>query len=217
MALVKICGLSTPESVAAAIEGGADFLGFVFYPRSPRNVTLDQAAALTKKVPAAVRTAALTVDADDTLLGDIVSIMRPGLLQLHGHETPERVADIRARFATPVMKVLSVAGEADVARASAYEPVADMLMFDAKPPKEMKDALPGGNALRFDWQLLAGTHFGKPWLLAGGLTPDNVAEAIRTSGAPGVDVSSGVEDAPGRKSIPLIRAFLRAAKAAKAA
>ncbi|EKE76933.1 phosphoribosylanthranilate isomerase [Oceanibaculum indicum] len=214
MTLVKICGLSTPESVAAAIEGGADFLGFVFYPRSPRNVTPEQATELTKPVPAAVRTVALTVDADDALLETIVATMRPGLLQLHGHETPERVADIRSRFGTPVMKVLSVASAEDVAKASAYEPVAGMLMFDAKPPKEMKDALPGGNALRFDWQLLAGAHFGKPWLLAGGLTPDNVAEAIRTSGAPGVDVSSGVEDAPGRKSIPLIRAFLKAAKAA---
>lgn len=214
MTLVKICGLSTPESVAAAVEGGADFLGFVFYPRSPRNVTPDQAAELTKPVPPAVRTVALTADADDALLETIVATMRPGLLQLHGHETPERVADIRSRFGTPVMKVLSVASAEDVAKASAYEPVADMLMFDAKPPKEMKDALPGGNALRFDWQLLAGAHFGKPWLLAGGLTPDNVAEAIRTSGAPGVDVSSGVEDAPGRKSIPLIRAFLKAAKAA---
>ncbi|MCH2395615.1 phosphoribosylanthranilate isomerase [Oceanibaculum sp.] len=214
MTLVKICGLSTPESVAAAIEGGADFLGFVFYPRSPRNVTPDQAAELTKPVPAAVRTVALTVDADDVLLETIIAAMRPGLLQLHGHETPERVAEIRSRFGTPVMKVLSVASAEDVAKASAYEPVADMLMFDAKPPKEMKDALPGGNALRFDWQLLAGAHFGKPWLLAGGLTPENVAEAIRTSGAPGVDVSSGVEDAPGQKSIPLIRAFLKAAKAA---
>lgn len=214
MTLVKICGLSTQESVAAAIEGGADFLGFVFYPRSPRNVTPDQAADLVKPVPASVRTVALTVDADDALLKTIAATMRPGLLQLHGHETPERVADIRSRFDTPVMKVLSVASADDVAKAGAYEPVADMLMFDAKPPKEMKDALPGGNALRFDWQLLAGAHFGKPWLLAGGLTPDNVAEAIRTSGAPGVDVSSGVEDAPGRKSIPLIRAFLRAAKAA---
>jgi phosphoribosylanthranilate isomerase len=214
MTLVKICGLSTPESVAAAVADGADFLGFVFYPRSPRHVTPELAADLTKMVPPAVRTTALTVDADDALLESIVSIMRPGLLQLHGHETPARVADIRSRFSVPVMKVLSVAGEADVARASAYEPVADMLMFDAKPPKEMKDALPGGNALRFDWQLLAGARFGKPWLLAGGLTPDNVAEAIRTSGAPGVDVSSGVEDAPGRKSIPLIRAFLKAAKAA---
>lgn len=214
MTLVKICGLSTPESVAAAIEAGADFLGFVFYPRSPRNVTPEQAAELTKPVLPAVRTVALTVDADDALLETIIAAMRPGLLQLHGHETPERVAEIRSRFGTPVMKVLSVASAEDVAKASAYEPVADMLMFDAKPPKEMKDALPGGNALRFDWRLLAGARFGKPWLLAGGLTPDNVAEAIRTSGAPGVDVSSGVEDAPGQKSIPLIRAFLKAAKAA---
>ncbi|MFO7481166.1 phosphoribosylanthranilate isomerase [Oceanibaculum nanhaiense] len=214
MALVKICGLSTPQSVAAAIAGGADFLGFVFYPRSPRNVTPEQAAELTKPVPASIRTVALTVDADDALLEIILSTMHPGLLQLHGHETPARVADIRSRFGVPVMKVLSVAGAEDVAKAGDYEPVADMLMFDAKPPKEMKGALPGGNALRFDWQLLAGTHFGKPWLLAGGLTPDNVAEAIHTSGAPGVDVSSGVEDAPGRKSIPLIRAFLKAAKAA---
>lgn len=214
MTQVKICGLSTPETVAAAIAGGADFLGFVFYPRSPRNVTPELAAELAKPVPAAVRTVALTVDAGDAQLEGIVAAMRPGLLQLHGHETPARVADIRTRFGVPVMKVLSVAGEDDVAKASAYEPVADMLMFDARPPKEMTDALPGGNALRFDWQLLAGAHFGKPWLLAGGLTPDNVAEAIRISGAPGVDVSSGVEDSPGRKSIPLIQAFLKAAKAA---
>ncbi|MBU2090658.1 MAG: phosphoribosylanthranilate isomerase [Alphaproteobacteria bacterium] len=214
MTQVKICGLSTPESVAAAIEGGADYLGFVFYPRSPRNVTPEQAALLAAPVPLSVQTVALTVDASDALLQTIIDTMGPAILQLHGHETPERVAEIRQRFGVPVMKVLSVAGPEDVATAHAYEDIADRLMFDARPPKDMANALPGGNALRFDWTLLAGTSWKKPWLLAGGLTPDNVAEAIRISGAPGVDVSSGVEDAPGRKSIPLIQAFLKAAKTA---
>ncbi|MBU0725048.1 MAG: phosphoribosylanthranilate isomerase [Alphaproteobacteria bacterium] len=214
MTQVKICGLSTPESVAAAIEGGADYLGFVFYPRSPRNVTPEQAALLAAPVPLSVQTVALTVDASDALLQTIIDTMGPAILQLHGHETPERVTEIRQRFGVPVMKVLSVAGPEDVAAAHAYEDIADRLMFDARPPKDMANALPGGNALRFDWTLLAGTSWKKPWLLAGGLTPDNVAEAIRISGAPGVDVSSGVEDAPGRKSIPLIQAFLKAAKTA---
>lgn len=212
MTQVKICGLSTPESVATAIDGGADYLGFVFYPRSPRNVTPEQAALLAAPVPLSVQTVALTVDASDALLQTIIDTMGPAILQLHGHETPERVAEIRQRFGVPVMKVLSVAGPEDVAAAHAYEDIAELLMFDARPPKDMANALPGGNALRFDWTLLAGTSWKKPWLLAGGLTPDNVAEAIRISGAPGVDVSSGVEDAPGRKSIPLIQAFLKAAK-----
>lgn len=210
---VKICGLSTPEAVAAAIEGGADYIGFVFYPRSPRHVTPQQAAMLAKAVPASVKIVALTVDASDDLLGEIVEELRPALLQLHGDETPARVAETRQRYGVPVMKVLSVAGPEDIAAAHAYEDGADRLMFDAKPPREKKDALPGGNALSFDWHLLAGTHWKKPWLLAGGLRPENVAEAIRISGAPGVDVSSGVEEAPGRKSTALIKAFLKAAKA----
>ena len=214
MTQVKICGLSTPESVAAAIDGGADYLGFVFYPRSPRNVTPEQAALLAAPVPLSVQTVALTVDASDALLQTIIDTMGPAILQLHGHETPERVADIRQRFGVPVMKVLSVAGPEDVAAAHAYEDIAELLMFDARPPKDMANALPGGNALRFDWTLLASTSWKKPWLLAGGLTPDNVAEAIRISGAPGVDVSSGVEDAPGHKSVALIQAFLKAAKTA---
>jgi len=209
---VKICGINAPAALAAAVEGGADYVGFVFYPPSPRAVTPAAAAALAAAAPARLRKVALVVDADDALLQEILDAAPIDLLQLHGSESVERVAAVRARFGVPVMKVLRVAGAGDVAAAAAYEPVADRLLFDAKPPRDMTGALPGGNALAFDWQLLAGRTWALPWMLSGGLNADNVAEALRVSGARAVDVSSGVEDRPGVKNPDKIRAFIAAAK-----
>ena len=209
---VKICGLSNPESVEAALAGGADLLGFVFYPKSPRYVTPDQAARLARYAGERALRVGLFVDPSDDLLSSIVAAAPLDLLQLHGKETPARVAEIRERFGHPVMKALPVAGPDDLAAADDYLPVADRLLFDAKPPKGMKDALPGGNALAFDWTLLAGRDWPRPWMLAGGLTPENLGEAVKTSGARRVDVSSGVESKPGVKDPERIKALLRVAK-----
>ncbi len=206
---VKICGLNTAETIAAAVEGGAAYLGFNFYPKSPRAVTPETAARLAAAVPANVAKVALVVDAEDRLLDEVAEALSPDIFQLHGRETPERVAAIKARNGRRVMKALSIATEADVAAARAYEGVADLLMFDAKPPP---GGLPGGNGLPFDWRLLKDSRWSVPWMLAGGLTPDNVAEAIRSTGATRVDVSSGVEDRPGVKSPEKIRRFLAAAR-----
>jgi phosphoribosylanthranilate isomerase len=208
----KICGLKTPETVAAAVEGGAALVGFNFYGRSPRCVDPATAKALGARVPAAIRKVGLLVDESDVRIAEILSRCDLDLLQLHGHETPERVAAIRARFGKEVIKAIPVSEAADLDRAAAYESVADYLMFDAKPPKAMANALPGGNALSFDWTLLAGRNFQVPWLLAGGLTPDNLIDAVRISGAPMVDVSSGVEDRPGEKNVSKIKAFLDATR-----
>ena len=210
-AAVKICGLKSPEAIEAAIEGGAAYLGFNFYPTSPRSLTPEAAARLAAAVPANVAKVALVVDAEDRLLDDIAEALSPDIFQLHGHETPERVAGIKARNGRQVMKVVSIATEADVAAARAYEGVADLLMFDAKPPP---GGLPGGNGLAFDWRLLKDAQWSLPWMLAGGLTPETVAEAIRSTGATRVDVASGVEDRPGVKSPDKIRRFLAAAKGA---
>ncbi|MEK9723590.1 MAG: phosphoribosylanthranilate isomerase [Rhodospirillaceae bacterium] len=209
---VKICGLRDAAAVAAAVEAGAEMVGFVFFPPSPRSMDVDAAAALTAAVPPGVTRVALSVDADDDLLAAIADRAGVDMLQLHGKETPKRVTEIRARFGLPVMKAVAIAGPKDVVRARTYEAVADRLMFDAKPPKDA--TRPGGNALTFDWELIAGETWAKPWVLAGGLTVDNVAEAIRVSGAAAVDVSSGVEDAPGDKNPEKIRAFVAAAKSA---
>jgi phosphoribosylanthranilate isomerase len=208
----KICGLKTPEAVAAAIEGGASFVGFVFYGRSPRCVDPATVKQLGARVPPAVRKVGLLVDESDERIAEILDACDLDLLQLHGHETPERVAEIRARFDRKVIKAIPVSEAADLARAASYVPVADYLMFDAKPPKSMTAALPGGNALSFDWTLLAGRRFTLPWFLAGGLTPDNLIDAVRISGAPMVDVSSGVEDRPGEKNVSKIKAFLDAGR-----
>jgi phosphoribosylanthranilate isomerase len=210
--LAKICGLKTRETVAAAVEGGAALVGFNFYGRSPRCVDPAAAARLAAQVPPSVRKVGLLVDDEDARIAAVLAACALDLLQLHGRETPERVAEIRARFAKPVIKVISVSDAADLDRAAAYEDVADYLMFDAKPPKSMANALPGGNAVSFDWTLLSNRRFRKPWLLAGGLTPDNLVEAVRISGAPMVDVSSGVEDRPGEKNVSKIKDFLDAAK-----
>ena len=208
----KICGLKTPEAVAAAVEGGASMIGFNFYGRSPRCVDPATAGRLAALVPSSVRKVGLLVDDSDDRIAEILAACDLDLLQLHGHETPERVAAIRARFGKPVIKVISVSDAADLDRAAAYEDVADYLMFDAKPPKSMVGALPGGNAISFDWTLLAGRRFRRPWLLAGGLTADNLTEAARISGAPTLDVSSGVEDRPGEKNVSKIKAFLDATR-----
>ncbi|BBK34977.1 N-(5'-phosphoribosyl)anthranilate isomerase [Allostella sp. ATCC 35155] len=209
---VKICGLSRPEAVAAAVAGGAAFVGFVFYPRSPRAVTPDEAGQLAAAVPAGIVRTGLFVDADDEAIAATLAAAPLDLLQLHGDETPERVAAIRAHFGRSVMKVLPIAEEEDVAAADRYLAVVDRLMFDAKPPRR-PGALPGGNGLAFDWRLLAGRSWPVPWMLAGGLTAATLAEAVRLTGAPAVDVSSGVEDAPGVKSVAKIAAFLAAARA----
>lgn len=211
MVQVKICGLKTAEAMDAAVTAGADLVGFVFFKKSPRHVTPAIAGGLARRVPVGVLKVGLTVDATDDELAAITGNGAVDVLQLHGHETPARAAEIRHRFGLPVMKALPVAGPADIAAARAYEGVVDRLLFDAKPPSGAER--PGGNALAFDWGLLAGTRWNLPWLLAGGLTPDNVQAAIRVSGAPGVDVSSGVETAPGVKSTELIDAFIKAAKA----
>ena len=209
---VKICGVNTPAALAAAVEGGADYLGFNFYPPSPRYVTPEAVREIAAPTPEFVTKVGVVVDLDDAALAAILARAPLDMLQLHGREDPERVAEIRARFGLPVMKTVRIAGADDVAAAEAYCSAADRLLFDAKPPKDMTGALPGGNALALDWRLLAGKAWPIPWLLAGGLDAENLAEAVRTSGARALDVSSGVEDAPGRKSPDKIRAFLTAAK-----
>jgi len=208
---VKICGLMAEEAVATAVAGGARFVGFVFFPPSPRSLTPQRAAELTGAVPAGVTKVALTVDADDDYLDAIVAKAGVDMLQFHGTEPPERVSAIRERHGLPVMKAVAIAGPGDIGNARAYEAVADRLLFDARPPEGA--TRPGGNALAFDWELIRGETWRLPWTLAGGLHAGNVAEAVRTSGASAVDVSSGVEDAPGVKNVAKIKAFLAAANA----
>lgn len=209
---VKICGLTEPETLRAAIDGGARWIGLVFYPPSPRSVAPSLAAELARMVPTAVRTVGLFVDADDDFLDHVVSQVPFDLLQLHGKETPERVAAVKAAFNIPVMKAIKVGGPEDLERAKDYAAVCDRLLFDAKPPAKVA-ALPGGNGIAFDWTLLTGRTWSRPWMLSGGLNAGNLADAIRTTGAPAVDVSSGVEDRPGHKDPALIRAFLETAAA----
>jgi len=206
---VKICGLREEAHVAAAVEAGARYVGFVFFAKSPRNVTVEVAARLAATVPPGVAKVALVVDATDTALDSIVAAVPLDMLQLHGQESPERVAGIRARYGLPVMKAVGIAGPEDVEKIALYGKVADQILVDAKAPKGA--VLPGGNGLAFDWTLIARKYWPCPWMLAGGLTPENVAEAIRLTGAQQVDVSSGVEIAPGVKDAALIRAFVAAA------
>lgn len=207
---VKICGVSTPEAIRAAVEGGARYVGFVFYPKSPRAVTPELARQLALTIPTGIRAVGLFVDPDDDLLERVLGTVPLDLIQLHGSETPERVAEIRRRWSIPVMKAIRIGGPADVESAAAYEGVADRLLFDARPPTNVA-SLPGGNGLAFDWSLVAGRRWLTPWMLSGGLSAENVAEAIRATGATAVDVSSGVEDRPGHKTSERIRAFLEAA------
>jgi phosphoribosylanthranilate isomerase len=203
---VKICGLKEGEHVAASVDGGATHAGFIFFQKSPRNVTIDQARGLFDAVRGRVLGVAVTVDADDEFLDRLVAGMRPSMLQLHGGETPARVAEVRARHGLPVMKALSVREAGDIRAALPYVGVADRLLFDAKPPKGAE--LPGGNGLSFDWSLLDGLDAGMNYMLSGGINAGNVADAVRNTGASGLDVSSGVEIAPGIKDAGLIREFL---------
>ena len=211
---VKICGLKTREALDAALDGGADYVGFVFYPPSPRNVTPGEAAPLADLARGRAAIVALCVDADDALLSAIVRSVKPDLLQLHGSETPERVSEIKERYGIAVMKAIKVETTEDAAGALAYAGIADLVLFDAKAPKGLAGALPGGNGLAFDWRVLEHVKGKVPYMLSGGLTPWNVAEAIRLTGASEVDVSSGVETTPGEKDTGLIAAFLAAAHAA---
>jgi phosphoribosylanthranilate isomerase len=207
----KICGLANEEAVAAAIEGGAAYLGFVFYPPSPRAVSPACAAALCAAVPVSVRRVGLFVDADDSAIAAALDAVPLDILQFHGREGPERVAEVKTRFGRPVMKAIAIAAAADVAAAALYEDCADLLLFDAKPPRR-DGALPGGNGLAFDWHLIAGRRWRLPWMLSGGLTAALLPEAVRISGARAVDVSSGVERRPGDKDPEKIREFLAVAR-----
>lgn len=211
-ARAKICGLTTPETLDSALAGGAAFVGAVIFPRSPRHIEPLHAATLFEQARGKAKIVAVTVDADDTLLTEIALILKPDLIQLHGKETPERAAQVRTLTGAGIIRALSVRTAEDIEAAGGWEPVVDHLMFDAKPPEG--SALPGGVGASFDWSLLAGRSFGRPWFLAGGLDPDNVAGAIRTTGAPLVDVSSGVESAPGVKDPARIAAFLTAVRTA---
>lgn len=206
---MKFCGLTRAEDVSAAAEAGAAYMGLVFYPGSPRCVTFETARALAMLAPPGLAKVALTVDADDATLDALLEAVPIDMLQLHGHESPERVLEVRARTGLPVMKALGIAVAGDLASIDHYSEVADQLLIDAKPPKGA--TLPGGNGLAFDWRLLAGRkYWTKPWMLAGGLTPENVAEAVRLTGARQVDVSSGIESAPGQKDAARMTAFSRA-------
>ena len=206
---VKICGLRTPADVTAVARAGAAYAGFVFFAKSPRNVTLPEARLAALAAPPGLAKVALTVDADDATLDAIVEAVPLDMLQLHGRESPDRVAQVRARYRLPVMKAIGLADESDLPAIFAFSTVADQILIDAKPPRGAD--LPGGNGLAFDWRLLAGRRWLRPWMLAGGLTAKNVAEAVRLTGARQVDVSSGVESAPGVKDAARIAAFVAAA------
>lgn len=209
---VKICGLTAAADVSAAVKAGAAYVGFVFFEKSPRNVGLTQARTLALSVPPGVAKVALTVDADDATLDALTDQVPLDFLQLHGHESPARVAEVKSRYGLPVIKAIGIAEAADLGQIDAYSGVADQLLIDAKPPPGA--TRPGGNALSFDWGLIAGRDWALPWLLAGGLNPDNVALAVVRTGARQLDVSSGVEAAPGIKDADLIRAFIRNAQGA---
>lgn len=210
MAQVKICGLREQAHVTVALDAGARYLGFVFFPKSPRAVSAAQAAELASRIPAGIARVGLFVNPDDALLQTVLSEVPLDLIQLHGDESPQRVAEVKSRFGLPVMKAVGIATPEDMPALTDYGLVADMLLVDAKPAADA--ILPGGNGLAFDWRLLAGRRWLKPWMLAGGLTPGNVAEAVRLTNAPCVDVSSGVESARGQKDAGLIRDFIAAAE-----
>ncbi|MEQ9241874.1 phosphoribosylanthranilate isomerase [Roseovarius indicus] len=208
---VKICGLTDPADIPAAIVAGASYLGFNFFPKSPRYLDLEAAAFMATSVPVGVGKVGLTVDADDATLDLLTTTVPLDFLQLHGKESPARVSEVKARYGLPVIKVVGISGPEDVTQIDFYGKVADQILVDAKPPKGADR--PGGNAVAFDWKLIAGRRWPVPWMLAGGLNPDNVAEAIRLTGARQVDVASGVESAPGVKDADLMRAFIENARA----
>lgn len=210
--IVKICGLSTADALDAAIEAGADMVGFVFFPPSPRHLPFETARTLGRRVRDRAQKVALTVDADDAQLDFVVESLRPDMLQLHGRELPARVIALKQRFGLPVMKAIAIETKADLSAVETYAIVADRLLFDARPPRDA--TRPGGLGKSFDWHLLENVEPGVPFMLSGGLNADNVAEALRITHAPGVDVSSGVERAPGEKDPDKIRAFVRAARLA---
>jgi phosphoribosylanthranilate isomerase len=212
---VKICGINEPRAMDAALDAGADLVGLVFFAASPRAVSLSNAAKLAARARGRALVVALTVDADDTLLSRIVTEVSPDILQLHGAETPARVAEIRKRFTRPLMKAIAVAEAADLLAVATYTAVADRLLFDARPPKDA--TRPGGHGRAFDWTLLSRVERNKPIMLSGGLTPENVADAIRLVRPDAVDVSSGVESAPGVKDASKIKAFVAAARKAAGA
>lgn len=213
---IKICGLKTADAIDAALAGGASHVGFIFFAKSPRNVAPEEAGRLREAARGRAKAVAVTVDADDAFLDGIVEAMAPDMLQLHGRETPERVAEVKARYGLPVMKALAVSEAADLDRIAPYLGIADRFLFDARPPKDA--VLPGGNGVSFDWRLLATPHHGLDptvdYMLSGGLDAANVGDALRLAHPPGLDVSSGVESAPGVKDIGLIADFLKAARTA---
>jgi len=211
---IKICGLKTPQALDVALDSGADLVGFVFFPPSPRNLGLEAARTLGQRAQGRARKVALTVDANDETLLDIVNALKPDMLQLHGSETPDRVVAVRTRYGLPVIKALPIAERKDLSPIRQCAQFVDWLLFDARAPKDA--TRPGGLGKPFDWTLLKDINAGVPFMLSGGLDPGNVADALRTTRAPGVDVSSGVERAPGEKDLDKIRAFIRAARAAEA-
>lgn len=210
---IKICGLKTDAAMAAALAGGASHVGFIFFPKSPRYVDPAEAGRLRQAATGKAKAVAVTVDAADAFLDEVVAKMRPDMLQLHGAETPARVAELKSRYGLPVMKVLSVSEAADLDPIKPYIGIADRLMFDAKPPKGSQ--LPGGNGVAFDWRILGGLDAGLDYMLSGGLNAANVGDALRLANPPGIDISSGVESAPGVKDPALIEQFFRAVRAAR--
>jgi phosphoribosylanthranilate isomerase len=211
--LVKICGINSADAADAAVRAGADMVGLVFHAKSPRNLRPEQAAMLASRLRGKLRLVVLVSDPSDETLQAAVSAVKPEFIQLHGSETPDRVGDIRLRFGAHIIKVIGVADSSDILSAARYEACADMLLFDAKAPAGAERE--GGHGSAFDWQILRGRSFARPWLLAGGLNPDNVVRAIRASAAPGVDASSGVETAPGKKNPELIAQFVANARGAQ--
>jgi len=211
---IKICGLKTEEAVAAALDGGAGHVGFIFFPKSPRNVVPDDAGRLRQAAIGRAKAVAVTVDATNDNLDHIVSVMKPDMLQLHGKETPERVSEIKVRYGLPVMKALAINTAEDLSKISPFEGVADRFLFDAKPPAGSQ--LPGGNGVSFDWTLLANVPNGLDYLLSGGINSENIADALKMTNPPGLDISSGVESAPGVKDPALIAAFFAAVRRASA-
>lgn len=205
---VKICGLKTEAALNAALAGGASHVGFIFFLKSPRNIEPSEAGRLREAARGKAKAVAVTVDADDAFLGRIVSAMRPDMLQLHGSETPERVATVKARYGLPVVKAFSIRDAADLTAIEAYRGIADRFLFDARPPNGSE--LPGGNGVSFDWSLLSAVLPGTDYFLSGGLNAQNIGEALRVAGPPAIDISSGVESAPGVKDPALITAFFRA-------
>jgi phosphoribosylanthranilate isomerase len=208
---VKICGLATVDDVRACADAGANYMGLVFFEKSPRNITIPAARELALAAPLGLAKVALVVNPSDAELDAITATVPLDMLQLHGRETPERVAEVKTRYGLPVMKAVGIADGDDLPKLESYFGVADQILVDAKPPKGGE--LPGGNGLSFDWRLIAGRRWPCPWMLAGGLTPENVAEAVKMTGAKQVDVSSGVEDAPGQKNAELIQKFVQSSRA----